>query len=531
MFCLVRREPESAENDDQAATTGTATDKETTAAAAAAAEEVVEKRQRVDDAERTWLLLREAAAGASVAGSKTGDGGDRDAKQEKEKGWLARYSATIIGNLIVTVTNVHVRYEDDITTPGHPFAAGMTIARLAAITVDERGAESFVSSDSFSRVRKRVQLERLAIYFDTHQGRGDNGHPHPDGNGEVPTTSSTDETNADVRWVPEGGWESMGPDNGDTWWKLFGPGIQAEKEGHGSESGSGGGGVRGNDGRRGSVAAGRQHLLHPVSGELIYVRKGVKDPSTPGEPRQLLDLRMGSVRTTLRRRQFRDITRLLDVFTTHQMRAPHVHLRPAGCQRTATVAPRAWWAYAFAALALRRRVAGPGSGGGGTSSAGGALWWESLAEGARRRRRHNQLFLTSPGDAAAAYDIAREVRDIEAQVPYEVALTWRCLAHASLPRNLAAALAASSSSADLSTSSSTSPPASVSSSSPGGGNKPMSPALSLALSARKTAAAALTSGGATASRTSRTGVQTMSMFSKVELHSSPECTRVETLLD
>jgi hypothetical protein len=41
----------------------------------------------------------------------------------------------------------------------------------------------------------------------------------------------------------------------------------------------------------------------------------------------------------------------------------------------------------------------------------------------------------------------------------------------------------------------------------------------------------LTSGGATASRTSRTGVQTMSMFSKVELHSSPECTRVETLLD
>ena len=46
-------------------------------------------------------------------------------------------------------------YEDDITTPGHPFAAGITVARLAAITVDERGVESFVSSDSFSRVRKR----------------------------------------------------------------------------------------------------------------------------------------------------------------------------------------------------------------------------------------------------------------------------------------------------------------------------------------------------------------------------------------
>jgi len=32
------------------------------------------------------------------------------------------------------------------------------------------------------------------------------------------------------------------------------------------------------------------------------------------------------------------------------------------------------------------------------------------------------------------------VRGIEAAVPYEVALTWRCLAHASLPRNAAAAV-------------------------------------------------------------------------------------------
>ena len=33
-----------------------------------------------------------------------------------------------------------------------------------------------------------------------------------------------------------------------------------------------------------------------MGGELIYVRKGVHDTAAAGEPRQLLDFRMGSVR-------------------------------------------------------------------------------------------------------------------------------------------------------------------------------------------------------------------------------------------
>jgi hypothetical protein len=385
---------------------------------------------------------------------------------------------------------------------------------------------------------KRVQLERLAVYFD-------------DGHAAAAAAAAAAQTKANVRWVPEGGWDSLGPDDGDKWWKMFGPGIQADDEGEGSgngngrsgeggvcgRSGEGGGGRsgegggegegegegRGGGGRGGGAfAVGRQYLLHPVGGELTYVRKGVKDPNAPGEPRQQLDFRMGSVRATLRRGQFRDIARLLDVFSAHQMRAPNAHLRPTGGQLSPAVAPRAWWAYAFAALKLRQR-----------SFSAGPLRWDALAEGARRRRRHNKLFLSSSCDSAAADDIAREVREIEARVPYEVALTWRCLAHASLPRSLAAAIAKSSSSADLaiakssssadlSTTSSNSTPASastsvsasVSSVSPGGDNQPHSPALSLALSARKAAAAAAsTSAGASASA-SASGTAVRTMFSK-----------------
>ena len=63
------------------------------------------------------------------------------------------------------------------------------------------------------------------------------------------------------------------------------------------------------------------------------------------------------VRGTLRRGQFRDIARLLDVFSTHQTRAPHAHLRPAGLHLSSPAvspaAARAWWRYAVAALKLQ----------------------------------------------------------------------------------------------------------------------------------------------------------------------------------
>ena len=250
-----------------------------------ATERATQKRQRVDDAERAWLLLREATAarnsknngegnkrgGADAADGSGGSTTNATAKQ-REKSWLARYGATIIGNLVVTVTNVHIRYEDDITTPGHPFAAGITISRLAAITVDETGAESFVSSDSFSRVRKRVQLDRLAVYFD---------------DGRAASCAAEQKSNANVQWVPERGWESMGPDDGAQWRKMFMPGIQSDDD---DDNNNGEG-----------AAAGRQYLLHPLGGELTYARKGIKDPARPGEPRQALDFRMGSVRCTLMR--------------------------------------------------------------------------------------------------------------------------------------------------------------------------------------------------------------------------------------
>jgi len=37
---------------------------------------------------------------------------------------------------------------------GHPFAAGLTLAKLAAVTVDENGKETFVTGGALDRVQK-----------------------------------------------------------------------------------------------------------------------------------------------------------------------------------------------------------------------------------------------------------------------------------------------------------------------------------------------------------------------------------------
>ncbi|GJR63107.1 trafficking protein particle complex II-specific subunit 130 [Tanacetum coccineum] len=57
--------------------------------------------------------------------------------------WLGSLTSTIIGNLKISIGNVHIRYEDYISNPGHPFVVGITLANLAAFNVDEQGNETF----------------------------------------------------------------------------------------------------------------------------------------------------------------------------------------------------------------------------------------------------------------------------------------------------------------------------------------------------------------------------------------------------
>jgi vacuolar protein sorting-associated protein 13A/C len=44
---------------------------------------------------------------------------------------------------------------------GHPFAAGLTLAKLAAVTVDEEGKEIFITGSALDRIQKASSLIHL----------------------------------------------------------------------------------------------------------------------------------------------------------------------------------------------------------------------------------------------------------------------------------------------------------------------------------------------------------------------------------
>ncbi|XP_024542534.1 putative vacuolar protein sorting-associated protein 13F [Selaginella moellendorffii] len=75
------------------------------------------------DAKRSQIEELEMA----LLDAKAGRSGD-DASPES-KSWLGSLVATIIGNLKVSVTNLHIRYEDTLSNPSHPFCFGVTLAK------------------------------------------------------------------------------------------------------------------------------------------------------------------------------------------------------------------------------------------------------------------------------------------------------------------------------------------------------------------------------------------------------------------
>ena len=76
------------------------------------------------------------ASGAAAADTKA------------DEGFLKAYLETILGNLQLSITNVHVRFEGELPEAGPGgsaarFAAGITLHELSAITTDATGAQAF----------------------------------------------------------------------------------------------------------------------------------------------------------------------------------------------------------------------------------------------------------------------------------------------------------------------------------------------------------------------------------------------------
>ncbi|KAF2103644.1 vacuolar protein sorting-associated protein 13 [Rhizodiscina lignyota] len=87
-------------------------------------------------------------------------------EQQKSQSFTASLVTAIVDNLQVSVKNIHVRYEDSISDPGHPFALGISLEAFDAVSTDENWRPTFIQSTS-GTTHKLASLSSLAVYWNT----------------------------------------------------------------------------------------------------------------------------------------------------------------------------------------------------------------------------------------------------------------------------------------------------------------------------------------------------------------------------
>ncbi|KAK3591108.1 hypothetical protein CHS0354_035920 [Potamilus streckersoni] len=86
---------------------------------------------------------------------------------DENPGFFEKVYTYIINNLQVSIGNIHVRYEDTMTNPDHPFACGVMLKHLRAQTTDSRWQQAQVDSSS-TLIHKLLSLEELSVYWNPY---------------------------------------------------------------------------------------------------------------------------------------------------------------------------------------------------------------------------------------------------------------------------------------------------------------------------------------------------------------------------
>ncbi|RKP03518.1 hypothetical protein CXG81DRAFT_9373 [Caulochytrium protostelioides] len=88
-------------------------------------------------------------------------------KQVGQSGFMASLVTKIVENVQISIKNIHIRYEDQVSHD-RPFSAGITIEEVSAVTTNEDWEETIVH-DITKSINKLLRLKRAAIYLNTSQ--------------------------------------------------------------------------------------------------------------------------------------------------------------------------------------------------------------------------------------------------------------------------------------------------------------------------------------------------------------------------
>ncbi|CAA0829437.1 calcium-dependent lipid-binding family protein, partial [Striga hermonthica] len=284
----------------------------------------VEDREKLFEAKLQQIDEAEAATLEAISRSKLGN-------PSAGNSWLGSIIATIIGNLKISISNVHIRYEDSVSNPGHPFCCGVTLSKLAAVTMDEQGNETFDTSGALDKLRKSLQLERLAMYHDSNRDP----------------------------WKLDKKWEDLSPRE---WIEIFEDGINESSKGSISMS---------------RWAQDRNYVVSPINGVLKYHRLGNQERNDSSVPFEKASVVISDVSLTITEAQYHDWIKLMEVISTYRTYVEVSHLRP---MVPVSDGAALWWRYAAQAGLQQKKMCYRFS-------------WEQIQNLCHLRRRYVQLYV------------------------------------------------------------------------------------------------------------------------------------------
>uniref|UniRef100_A0A7N0VMH0 PH domain-containing protein n=1 Tax=Kalanchoe fedtschenkoi TaxID=63787 RepID=A0A7N0VMH0_KALFE len=296
----------------------------------------------------------------------------RELQSEMNKSWLGSLIDTVIGNLKLSISNIHVRYEDSESNPGHSFAAGLNLEKLSAITVDDYGNEIFATGGALERIQKSVELEQLSLYLDS----------------EISP------------WYVNKPWELLLPSE---WAQVFKFGTK--------------------DGKPDSVLKEHTYILQPVSGNAKYSKQRQNASINSIQPLQKAVVNLDDVTLCLSKDGYENILKLADNFATFNQRLKYAHFRPPVSVKSN---PSLWWQYAYQAISDQTKKES------GKLSWDQVLKYAKL----RKKYISLYASLLKSDLSRAIVDDNKEIEDMDRELDMEVILQWRMLAHKFVEQSL-----------------------------------------------------------------------------------------------
>lgn len=118
-----------------------------------------------EEEKRTHAVKMEKLDSAELLKERNTEGLSPE-EQKKNQSFMDSLITAIVDNLQVSIKNIHLRYEDSIAAPGHPYALGLTLQEFSAVSTDGDWKPTLVQGAS-GTTHKLMKLGALAFYWNT----------------------------------------------------------------------------------------------------------------------------------------------------------------------------------------------------------------------------------------------------------------------------------------------------------------------------------------------------------------------------